>query len=153
MNQYLEYNDKLNDYIKLPTFLIIVVSIVVLFLIFLCVKIKDKKMAWIAFIGGILIVLMIYMFCISPYKQDISANSYEQYTGSFVVEKYYFVNRGGTYILIKLNEKENVVRYKVLTDMPSIQDGTAYNGTIVFSKHSKCLVDIDLENTENGSLS
>lgn len=153
MNRYLEYSDKLNNYIKLPIFLIVVVSVIILFLIFLCVMTKYKKMAWIALVGGILIILMIYIFCISPYKQDISTNSYEQWTGSFIVEKYYFVNRGGTYILIKLNDEENAVRYKVLTDMPSIQDGTTYSGTIVFSKHSKCLVDIDLWETGDGSLS
>ena len=145
MNSYSEYSEKLNDYIKLPIGLIIVVVIVIIALLLLCIKIKYKRMALITLIGGILICLMIYIFCVFPYKQDISFNSYEEYTGNFIVEKYYFVNRGGTYILIKFNEEEDAIRFKVLTDMPSIQEGFNYNGTIIFSKHSKCLVDINLK--------
>jgi glucan phosphoethanolaminetransferase (alkaline phosphatase superfamily) len=145
MNQYSEYSDKLNNYIKLPISFIIVVVIVIISLLFLCIKIKYKQMALITLIGGVVISLIIYMFCVFPYQQDVSFNSYEQYTGNFVVEKYYFVNRGGTYVLIRFNEEEDTIRFKVLTDMPSVQEGSTYNGTIVFSKHSKCLVDIDLK--------
>ncbi len=143
MNQYSEYSSKLGNYIKLPIGLIILIALIILFLVFLCMKVKYKSMAVTAFISGVAIILIIYLFSIFPYQKDISSNSYEQYKGSFTVEKYYYINRGGTYILIKFGEQD-AVRYKVLTDMPPIENGTTYNGTVVFSKNSRCLVDIDL---------
>ena len=64
MNQYLEYNDKLNNYIKIPIGLIVIVVVVIFSLLIVCVKMKAKQLAVISIIGGAMIVLMIYLFCV-----------------------------------------------------------------------------------------
>ena len=68
--------------------------------------------------------------------------AYEVYAGEFYVEEYYSVNRGGTYILISCDGKNNATRYKVLCDVTDIENDKIYNGTFVYSENSKCLVDI-----------
>ena len=144
MDQYSEYNAQLNDYITFSFGIIILVCVVVLALIVVCIKFKCKQMIIVSLIGGVLISLIIYSSSILPYQMDIKENSYKTYTGEFFVEEYYFVNRSGTYMLIKLGSEDNSVRYRVLCDVPLIENSKMYNGTIVYSKRSKCLVNIDI---------
>ena len=142
MNPYLEYDQKLLDYISFSKWIIAAVVVVTLGLILLCIKVKYKKMAVVALVGGVAISLIAYAFCVYPYQKDINNQSYVTYTGEFYVEEYYSVNRGGTYILISCDSQNNATRYKVLCDVSDIENDKTYNGTFVYSESSKCLVDI-----------
>ena len=105
---------------------------------------KYKKIAIVILVVSILILSLMYFLCIYPYEKDINEKAYVTYTGNFYVEECFFVNRGGSYILLKYEESNNSIRYKVLCDVSSIENNTEYVGTIVYSQNSKCLIDIQL---------
>lgn len=138
------YVQKLSEYLVLPISLMVIVCIMILVLTFICIRIKYRNMAFLNVVGGLLILLTMYIFCVQPYQRDINENAFITYTGSFYVEECYSVNRGGTYILIKYENDQSSIRYKVLCDTSTIQNETLYFGSIIYSEHSKCLVGINL---------
>jgi hypothetical protein len=145
MNNAELYSQQLLDYIKLPIVIIIFVAVVTTTLIAVCLKIKYRKMAMITLIGGIVISAALYFTSIFPFQLDVQKEAYITYSGEFYVEDCYSVNGGGTYILIQYGEENESVRYKVLCDVTEIENETVYNGAFVYSQHSQCLVDIELQ--------
>lgn len=143
MNNAELYTQRLLDYIKLPTGIIIFIAVVTLVLIAVCLKIKYRKMAIFTLIGGIVISAALYFTSIFPFQMDVQKEAYITYSGEFYVEECYSSNRSGSYILIRYGEENESARYKVLCDVTEIENATLYQGTFVYSKHSKCLVDIE----------
>ena len=113
---------------------------------------KDKKMAIVSLVAAFLISSLMYFVCIYPHEKDINENAYITYTGNFYVEKCYFVNRGGSYIVLKYEDSTKATRYKVLCDVSCIENDTQYYGTIVYSQRSKCLLDIDVNTVGDSPL-
>ena len=139
------YAELLSNYLKLPIALLWIVIALSLILIAVCLKVKYKRLAVFTLVGGMILAITIYFTSIFPAQKDINENAFISYSGEFVVEECYTVNRGGTHILIKCGEQDDSMRYKVLCSVNEIEDNTTYNGTIVYSKHSKCLVAIEMQ--------
>ena len=82
-----------------------------------------------------------YFFEIYPYEKDIEENSYIVYTGEFYIEGFYF-NGGKSLVYIEYPDKDKIIRYRRLCDNTNIDIETWYEGTLVYSKRSNCMVDI-----------
>lgn len=145
MNPYELYAELLTNYLKLPIALLWVVIALSILLIAICLKVQNKKLAVFTLLGGIILSIAIYFTSIYPGQKDINENAFISYSGEFVIEECYAVSRGGTYIFIKCSDQDNAIRYKVLCNVNEIEDNTTYNGTFVYSKHSKCLVAIEMQ--------
>lgn len=139
------YAELLSNYLKLPIALLWIVVALSLVLIAICLKVKYKRLAVFTLVGGIILSITIYFTSIFPAQKDINENAFVSYSGEFAVEECYTVNRGGTYILIKCGEQDDSMRYKVLCDVKEIKDNTNYYGKLVYSKHAKCLVAIEIQ--------
>ncbi len=144
MDKLEKYNETLSEYMTFNIWIIIFIALALAALIVVSIIFRLKRCSVVLTIAAVLIILGSYLFCIFPYQRDITEESYEIYEGEFYVESCYFVTRGGTYIIIRHNDSEKEIRYKVLCDVEKIEDDTVYNGKFVYSKHSKCLVDIIL---------
>ena len=94
---------------------------------------------------GVIVSLIVYYLYIFPIKKDIQETSYETYTGDFFVEEYYG-SKTHVYITIKHSNQNKAKRYIVLCDVKEVENYTTYNGIIVYSKYSKYLLNIDLNN-------
>ena len=145
MSKSVLYAKLLKEYITLPVWLIIIISAIMFTLMVICLKIKYRKMAIFSLIGGLILSVAVYVTSILPFQRDIQEEAFITYSGEFYVEECYSLNRGGTYILIRYGEENESVRYKVLCDVTEVENETGYNGTFVYSQHSKCLVEIELQ--------
>ena len=139
------YAELLSNYLILPMTLLGIAIALSIILIAICLKVKDKRLAVFTLIGGIILSIAIYFTSIYPGQKDINENAFVSYSGEFLVEECYSVSSGGTYILIKCGEQDDALRYKVLCIVNEIKDNTTYQGTFVYSKHSKCLVAIETQ--------
>ena len=139
------YAELLSNYLKLPIALLWIVITLSLILIAICLKVRYKRLAVFTLVGGMILAITIYFTSIFPAQKDINENAFISYSGEFVVEECYSVSSGGTYIIIKCDEQDDAMRYKVLCDVNEIDNNTSYNGTFVYSKHSKCLVAIEIQ--------
>ena len=139
-----QFSKLLQGYVSFATWILVFIIVVVLLLFIFCLFVKYKRMAILTIFVGFLLCLVYCCFCIFPYQKDIKDEAYITYTGDFYVQECYFVNRGGNYILLSYDGLDKVVRYKALCDVSLISDDTVYNGTIVYSHNSKCLVDIQI---------
>ena len=145
--ELLQFNEMLLRYQRFYTIFLVIFFIIGLVLFFFCLKtgiIKSKGVR-IALCLFALLILMIYVMCVLPYQLDISKGSYEEYSGEFYIEDYYFASRSGTYITIRRPNEGEAIRYKAPSDLKGIKKDTTYTGTFIFAKHSKALVKITLD--------
>ena len=141
MENYSKYDQLLQKQMIFGKVIGILIVLILIVLVVMCIKNELKSTAIITVIVGIGMLLILHFFVVSPYKQDIDENGYIEYTGDFYVEKAYSVNRGGEFILIKLGE-DKTMRLKSLCNILAVEDNSNYSGTVIYSKCSKCLVDI-----------
>lgn len=144
-----QYADKLEKIMRLNMGMAALMLVAMLVLVVFCLKFKDTRMAIVSIVGGIAIVLAMYCFCLYPYQKDINEQAFITYHGEFVVEDYYYVGRGGAYILLQCPEEQKSVRYQVLCDVPEVENGRVYQGEFVYSKRSKCLLNIEIVHEYN----
>lgn len=141
MENYSAYNQLLQKQMMVGKVFGIIVILILIILVLMCIKNELKSTAIITVIVGIGVLLILHFFVVSPYKQDVEENGYIEYVGDFYVERAYSVNRGGEFILIKLGE-DKTIRLKSLCNILAVEDDSNYSGTVIYSKRSKCLVDI-----------
>ncbi len=143
MENYNHYNELLQGEVFMGKIVLMFVIIVIIGVLILCIKYKLKNMSIVTMITGAAMILICCIFLIYPYQKDIDDNAYTVYTGEFYVVDSY-TDKGGRYVRIKYpNQKENV-RYQLLCNDSFSEDETEYEGTIVYSTRSKCIVDIIL---------
>lgn len=143
METYYLYNQLLQKRLTFNKgFAMIMIFILVTLLIF-CIINKLKSMVITIVVAGIGIVSIIHFMLITPYKQDIEKSAYIKHVGDFYVERSYGT-RGGDRVLIKFGE-DKTIQLDALCGILELEDNTDYSGTVVYSKYSKCLVDIILD--------
>ena len=142
MENYEQYNELLQRPLLLWRGFLVAEVIIFLGLLIFCLKYKIKNGPILMVIIGFILALTIYLFLILPFQKDIEENAYTTYTGEFYVVGSYFSN--ASYIEIQFPDQEKSVRYHLLCDNSYIDDHTQYEGTLVYSTRTKCLVDIIL---------
>ncbi len=143
MESYNHYNELLQSEVFMGRIVLAFVMIVIIGVLILCLKYKLKNMATATVITGAAMILICCIFLIYPYQKDIDDNAYTVYTGEFCVTDRY-TDKGGVYIMIKYPDQKKNVRYQLLCSDPFSDDETEYEGTLVYSERSKCIVDIIL---------
>lgn len=142
---YLLYEEKLAQYIRFNTIVLVVMSAVVIGLVIFSAKSISLKWSVFSLITGAVIVLSVYVITILPIQIDIKGHDYFSYSGEFYVKEHSYGTRRGEYIYIKLPHSNSVNRYKVACDVGNITNETTYMGSFVVANNSKILVDISLE--------
>lgn len=141
----MEKYDYYNELLEFPLlmgkialwFLIIIIGSLIL-----CLKYKMKDMAIVTVTVFTALIIICCVFLIYPYQKDIEENAYTFYTGEFYVVRSYFSN--GNRVEIKYPDRDKSVIYRVFCDDSFIYSETQYEGTLVYSTRSKCVVDIIL---------
>lgn len=144
---YAQYAQSLSSYMKAPMAMLIIGSVMLLLLVAFAIKFKFFKEIRIYLILGILVLIVGYFMGVYPYQQDISTESYQEYTGEFYVEEYAFYTNSGVHIRIKFPDSKKSTRYRAPGNLEGIENNTTYYGVLVYGKHSKGIVDIEIEET------
>lgn len=142
---YMQYEQRLFSYMKAPIVMLIVGIGILLLLTVLAIKFKFFKEIRIYLILGILALIVGSFMGVYPYQRDISAEAYEEYTGEFYVEEYYFSTNSGVFMQIKFPDSNKSIRYKAPGNIEGIENHTYYYGVIIYGKNSKGIVDIKIE--------
>lgn len=140
-----EIEDKISGQFVLGVIIISIIICVSIALIIVCVKLQQKKLAISTAIFMMALIFIVSFVQVVPYYFDYKYESYLSYTGEFYVEECHSVNRSGAYIVIRFVNTNEIVRYKVLCNINAIEDDSVYTGTIIYSKRSKCLLDVALQ--------
>ena len=155
MAQYTEYASVLESCLKGRIMIILLIwSLLIVTIVALLYsdrkegkkyKNDTKKSIFSIILLGVIGSLAVYFTSVFPIQRDIRENAYETYTGEFYVDECYG-SKTNVYITIKCGDQNKVKRYTVLCDVKEVENYTTYNGIIVYSKHSKYLLNIDLNN-------
>ncbi len=146
-NQYTKYAEILSKLKQVNIWIAVIIALVIITLIAITIKLKDTKLTWLALISGFVIIAILYATSIMPYSKDINENAYTTYEGKFYLEEIQFINRGGTYIYIKLPNEAESKRYKASSNL-EFQFPATYYGRIVTSDNSNILLEIITTNND-----
>ena len=139
----IQYADKLSKFIPVPLTILIICAIAILVMLIIALKLNILNELWPYLSCFFAVLILAYFFVIFPVQKDIRNQAYVEYTGTFIVEDYYFTNRSSSStMMIRFPPYDKTVKFKTIENFYGLELEKEYRGIIVYGKNSKFIIDI-----------